>query len=206
MRSRSVVAAVLLLGSLLACGPAEETSRLSFGQAPQALEAAPAFAGSAEPDAARFSPDPACADACGRLPWCAAVCRADEDDPFSPRPFAQRAMARAFAAGDVECIACGRETGFSPRPVEVAVVDEGEYLRVMWTAVAGASEYEVLVSRSKGSGTSAMPVLDIRVLEPQSIFAAAQFQAEFSYIFTVAVIVDGEVDVRYTGTSAPFDP
>jgi hypothetical protein len=136
----------------------------------------------------------ACLDVCGAEPWCDALCA----------PADAQAEGPAFGASErlpEECPACGRETGFAPRPPAVAVRVEGLTVVVEWSAVTGAEAYELYVLRGKADGGFER-LTDLTVHETE--VRLSMLAAGHTYVFVVTPYLEGELDVELMGTSEPL--
>jgi hypothetical protein len=168
----------------------------------------PAFSEKSPPDMQRIQanvPADECSNACGPEKVCAALCRIGAFDPSARRDFEPGEQA---SRPQVDCLACGRETGFQPAPdgpepisVEAVVDDKGSIV-LTWTGFEGAEAYELWVLRGRGDGTPAA-VFNRTVVGTQT--RLSQLETGWRWYFSVTPLVDGDLVEAARGESEPID-
>lgn len=136
-----------------------------------------------------------CLDACGGAPWCEALCGAPEDLAHEP------GFADAQRPPE-DCPACGRETGFTPTPIDVEVRRDGQFVVVDWEDVPDVTDYEVFVLRQKAFDGGYERFEDLTVAGSEIRFS--MLPTGFVYIFAVTPYVGGELAHELTGHSDPL--
>jgi hypothetical protein len=216
---------VLLVGALAGCAAddtAPESASTATTLAASGFQAAfqrasgsfgesnslPAFSEKSPPDMRRVqanAPADECSSACGPEKVCAALCRIGAFEPGDRRDFERRERA---SRPQVDCLACGRETGFQPAPdgpepvsVEATVDDKGLVV-LTWTAFEGAEAYELWVLRGRGDGTPAA-VFNRTVVGTQT--RLSQLETGWRWYFSVTPLVEGDLVEAARGESEPID-
>jgi len=188
MTMRVRFACVLWMTTVFGCAESVQ-DKAPQAAAPQALSFG------ADPTPAQFSP----------TPWML---------PKAARPLPERSMIpEGFAARakrvrpNVDCLLCGRETGFMPAPddptaLEIsAVVDEKGGVVVTWSAFEGAEAYELTALRARGDETP-MPSFDATVMGTSTTLS--DLAEGWRWTFVVVPWVAGELVGAAQGESEPL--